>query len=445
MTKLHAGACMAVAALLAGCAGSSGTLASPGVAPADIPSLEQERAAHPADPALLTRLGAAYYSADRYNDARETLRASLSLNSRSYPATVYLGLAYEQLGELDSARAVFTRAGRLAMSSDQRKSLDGHLLLLTRKELVRDARTALAREDTLTASAPVPNTVAVLPFRYRGTNEDMRPLERGLSQLVLTDLGKVNQLRLLERERVQALVDEMRLGDSGRVEAASAARSGRLLRAERVVQGALQDPAAGQLRLDAAVVNAKSSSVVASGSAQDPLPQLFDMEKQVVMELLDRMGITLSPAERRAVSERPTADLQAFLAYSRGLVAEDRGDFAAAEEQYDAALARDPNFRAAREHKQHAQQLSSALNTAPPDLAGLGSRMPDEGLARSPGQVAVLRNLLANAIPSHGSQVTQRVATQPPVVRPPLPEALQQDDPRSAGLTGEVIIIITRP
>lgn len=445
MTKLHAGACVALAVLLAGCAGSTGPLAAPGVAPADIHALEQERAAHPSDPALLTRLGAAYYSADRYDDARQTLRASLSLDGRSFPATVYLGLAYEQLGQLDSARAAFTRAGKLPISSDQRRTLDDHLLLLTRKELARDAHAALAREDTLAATAPVPNTVAVLPFRYRGSNDELRPLERGLSQLVLTDLGKVDQLRLLERERVQALMDEMQLGDSGRAESTTAARSGRLLRAERVVQGALQDPTGGQLRLDATVVNATSANVVASGSAQDPLPRLFDMEKQVVMELLNRMGITLSPAERRAISERPTADLQAFLAYSRGLVAEDHGDFAGAAEQYDAALARDPNFRAAREHKQRAQQLSVALNTPAPDLAGLGGRLPGEGLDRRPGQVAVLRNLLANAIPSHGSQVTQRVATQPPVVRPPLPEALQQDDPRSAGLTGEVIIIITRP
>jgi hypothetical protein len=31
------------------------------------------------------------------------------------------------------------------------------------------------------------------------------------------------------------------------------------------------------------------------------------------------MGVAITPAERRALSERPTADLQAFLAFSRGL------------------------------------------------------------------------------------------------------------------------------
>jgi len=53
-------------------------------------------------------------------------------------------------------------------------------------------------------------------FRYLGTDSTMLPLERGIAQLVVADLGKVHSLKLLEREEVQALVDEMRLAESGR-------------------------------------------------------------------------------------------------------------------------------------------------------------------------------------------------------------------------------------
>jgi TolB-like protein len=339
------------------------------------------------------------------------------------------------------------------ISAVQRNQLNDRLLLLTRKELLQDARQAIAQESTLARTAPVENTIAVFPLRYRGNNEELRPLERGVSQLIVTDLSKVSRLKLLERERVQTLIDEMKLADSGRVMASTGARSGRMLRAARVVQGSLQDqPAQDRLRLDASVVDASNSSIAATGAATDRLQQLFELEKQVVFQLLDRMGITLSPAERRAISERPTADLQAFLAYSRGLEAEDRGDFAAAAEQFNAAIARDPNFRSARERRDQNLRLAGASQITPIELGGIQNGTPTGGGTSISGggvttpRVVTLRNIISGSVPSLGGLSNgQAGGSHPPIIRPALPEALQQDDPRTAGLTGQIIIIITRP
>ena len=169
----------------------------------------------------------------------------------------------------------------------------------------------------------------------------------------------------------------------------------------------------------------------------------------MVLQLVERMGINLSPAERRAISERPTADLQAFLAFSRGLEAEDRGDFQEAANQFNAALQRDPNFRSARDKRAQNLQLAAAALLTPPQLAGI-----QQGISDRPGtptssqtpRTVTLRNVISGSVPSHGGLIqTQVPGGHPPVVRPPLPEALQQDDPRVPGLTGTVIIIITRP
>ncbi|MGE0351879.1 MAG: CsgG/HfaB family protein [Gemmatimonadales bacterium] len=425
------------------------------MAPADIGSLEAARQARPDDPAVLTRLGIAYYNANDYARAKDVLLSSLALDRGGFSAAVYLGLAYEELGQLDSARAAYERAANMNVSSSQRGEVQNRLALLTRKELQQQARQALAQEAVLSRTPPTENTVAVFPFRYVGSNEDLKPLEVGLSHLIITDLSRVSQLRLLERERVQVLLDEMALAESGRVQAATGARSGRLLRAARVVQGAIQDqPGRDDLRVDASVVDVTTSEISATSTATDPLQQLFDAEKQIVLGLLERMGITLSPAERRAISERPTADLQAFLAFSRGLEAEDRGDFSAAAGYYNAALARDPNFRAARERRTTSLQMSSAMTTPPAQLAGLRVGAPIEGRATRGGAVVaavtprgiVLRNLIGGSVPSFGGLIDRQIGgALPPIVRPPLPEVLDQDDPRTTGLTGQVIIIITRP
>jgi len=447
-----AAACVALAA----CAGGSPP-ARP--APQDLPALEAASQAKPGDADLMTRLGAAYFEAGQFDRARDVLRSALVIKPGQYPAHVYLGLTYEQLSVFDSARAELVAARGLARDGRQRDEIDGHLNLLTRRELQYAARQAIAQEATLSQQAPRPNTVAVFPFRYTGSNPDLAPLGRGLTHLMITDLSKVGRLTLLEREQVQALVDELALSEGGRVDPATGARSGRLLRASEVIQGSVQEGTSqNQIQLDAAVVSATSASVLASGQAADQLQQLFSIQKAVLFRLLEQLQIALSPAERRALSERPTADLQAFLAFSRGLEDEDRGDFAAAQAEYKAALARDPNFRAASQRASSTQLSLTATTLPPPTLAGFGDRggMPSDGQATGgtgvvvvSGRGQILNNGVMNTLPSIGSTLTNRISsqtgpvTQQPVTRAPLPEATGSDNP--ASLIGTIIIIITRP
>lgn len=435
--------------LSTGCGGGAPP-AQPG--PADVSSLEADYAKNPRDAGLATKVGIAYYNAKQYDKARDVLRSALALGESNYPARVYLGLSYEELGQLDSARATYTRAAAQTTDSKRKAEIQDRLTLLTKKELQAAAKAALADESRLSSQPPTENTVAVFPFRYVGSNADLAPVGRGLTQLMVGDLAKISRLRLLEREQVQALVDEMALSDANRTDPRTGARSGRMLRAARVVQGSLQDvPGRSQIKLDASMVNASNASVVASGTASDQLQQLFTMQKQVVMSMIQGMGITLSPAEQRALSERPTADLQAFLAYSRGLEAEDRGDWKSAEASYSAAVARDPNFRAAKDKQAAAATVATTQQTSASELAGNTSEGGggDQGAGGSDTRWAVLRDGVLNTSPSTGGTVISRTGPAPvsrtPTTRPNLPEATGTDCAGNCQPIGTIIIIITRP
>lgn len=436
----------AAVVLASGCAGGQKP-AQPG--PVDLNALESEYARNPKDAGLATKVGIALFDQKQYSRARDVLQSAVALGEQNYTARVYLGLTYEELGQLDSARAQYTRAASLTGDSRRKGEIQDRLTLLTRKELRSAAREAIAKEATLSNQPVTENAVAVFPFRYAGSNADLAPLGRGLTQLMITDLSKVSRLKLLEREQVQALVDEMALTESGKVDPANGARSGRMLRASRVLQGSVQDvPARSQIRLDAAMVNATNANVVATGTASDQLQQLFAMEKQVLGGIIQQMGITLSPAEQRALSERPTADLQAFLAFSRGLEAEDRGDWKGAAENYGAAVARDPNFRAAKDKQTTAQRLATTLQVSPPELANVGSEPSAGEEGGSTNRFAILRDGILNTSPSTGSTVVSRMGPAPvsrqPGTKPDLPEATGSDTP-GGSLFGTIIIIITRP
>ncbi len=450
-SRIWAPALVAGGTLLSACAGGP---PPPAPTPENLPALEAAQQQSPRDAGLMTRLGIAYFESKEYGRARDILRSALTLNKQNYGAHVYLGLTWEELGELDSARVAYTTASGQARDDRQRGEIADRLELLTRRELRVAARRAIAQESLLSTQPATENAVAVFPFRYTGSNEEIRPLSRGMTHLMITDLSKLSQLTLLERERVQALVDEMALTESGRTDPSTGARSGRMLRASRVVQGAVSDvPGSTQIRLDASVVNAINASVIASGTGDEQLQQLFALQKQVMFRLVEQMGITLSPAERRALSERPTADLQAFLAFSRGLEAEDRGDYEAANANFSAAVARDPNFRAARDRQSATQRVTQALSLSPQVFAGIDTRIgptgpADAGPQAPGGRGPILRTGVLNTVPSVGSTLTYRVGSGPvsrqPTSRPQLPETLGGDG-IEPGLTGTIIIIITRP
>jgi TolB-like protein len=111
------------------------------------------------------------------------------------------------------------------------------LTLLSSAQLQQEVAVAVQREREISSSPPEPGSIAVQAFVNRGGDESYRALAKGLAAMIIADLSKVPGLKVLEREKVQLLVNEAKLGDSGLADTASAVRSGRLMRAEKVVVG----------------------------------------------------------------------------------------------------------------------------------------------------------------------------------------------------------------
>jgi hypothetical protein len=190
-----------------------------------------------------------------------------------------------------------------------------------------------------------------------------------------------------------------------------------------MVQGLVRETQDG-IRVEATVIRTSDGAVEASAGAGDRLDHLFAVEKAVVLDLVGQLGLALSPAERRALSERPTEDIQTFLAFSSGLEAQSRGDYASATRLFAAATERDPAFGAAR------RLLDVNARLAPP--------IP-EGSFRT----ASLRSTIQVIVPSTGGEIDRR--TRMPFGNPRLPEPLGEDNLSRLAVIGGIIIVIPRP
>ena len=442
--------------LSAGACAAGGAIRVSDVTPQQIPSLEAEQSRRPQDANALARLGVAYFKAERFADARPVLDSAVAHDPSNGVAAIYLGMTAEQTGDFATATTAYQSYIGIARNSDLKTAAQQRLALVGRRQMEYQARQALANEAVLSTMPPESNTVAVMPFNYGGTNAEIQPLGRGLAQLLVTDLAKSRQLRVLERERMQAILNEMNLADSGRADPTTALRSGRMLRAARVVQGALTDLPGDQLQVMAVVVDVATTVAGSPATGADQLDRLFDLEKQIAFSIFSSMGVQLAPAEQDAINQRPTQNMQAFLAYSRGLVAQDNGDYSGAESEFNAAVSLDPSFRAASQGAASAGELSAASQQTVTQTEQTVSRVEQIPAPPSPAGLDATQTALNNGTEgtnsSSGSQTasagggttgSQGQGQQPPTDKKPLSEILNGN-----GVTppsGTVVIIIKRP
>jgi TolB-like protein len=336
--------------------------------PSEIAALETRVERDTADLDAAFRLGAAYRQVRRADEARTFLERVVAERPDDATAVLVLGLTYEDLGEYDRALAIYDVYLDQFGSSRVADRVRARRPLIQRRELEDAIRQAVRDEESLDAAAVDPAAIGVFPFLYDGQNPELQPLSRALAELLTTDLSQTDRLRVLERSRVQFLLDELALNRTQLVDSTTAARSGRLLGAGRIVQGRI-DGNDEALRLEAALINARGSERLRTVSDEDALDRLFDLEKRIALELYASLGIELTPAERERVNQRPTQNLQAVLAFGRGLIASDGGDYSTAAREFEQAASLDAGFSAARQEAAQATQSATAAEQSTDQIA----------------------------------------------------------------------------
>ncbi len=415
--------------------------------------LEAARAANPRNVAALRALGVAYYKANRFADARAVLDQARGLDPRDGVSALYAGLAAEGQQDFVGAKAAYNDYLRVGRSRRTRTQIQQRLVALARVEVVAAAKLAVANEATLAQTPGDRRTIAVPPFKFAGPDaETYAPLERGFAELMITDLSRSSQLTVVERDRMQAIADEIRLGAGDRVDAATAVRAGKLIRAGRLVNGSMVQSGA-QLTIESNVIDVGSGELTAPVSVTNQLDNLFAMQKQLVFRVFDQLGVTLTPAERQLVDRQATTNINAFLAYSRGLLAADDGRFEDATRYFQEARTLDPGFGAASARFQAAQaaalgaQVSAA--TLESGLSGSESQTVSNAAQGTITPVTAPTNTLntvsQNLNPPSVTPIanTGPIGTLEPPVRDPSSNGTGTDQP--SPITGTVTIIIRRP
>ncbi|WP_412061471.1 CsgG/HfaB family protein [Rubrivirga sp. IMCC45206] len=206
--------------------------------------------------------------------------------------------------------------------------------------------------------------LAVLAFENHTGDPRYDPLGRGLASMMTSDLAAVPTLRLVERERLQALVDELGLQQTDAFDPETALQVGRFIGADHVVVGSIV-AIHPEIRLDTRVVEVETSEVVQTASVAGREDRLFDLQRDLAASLIDGIDVVMTAEARVALAERQQAnridDVETALSFSNALALFDQGEFAQAATQLFEVQQRAPSSQLvsvalglARDHGQRA-------------------------------------------------------------------------------------------
>ena len=360
-----------------------------------ITELEATLSLDPDDAMALRELGVIYFETGLYLEARDYLAKAFTNNADDAKTMLYLGMALEFRGETQAAQEIQQNYVRVSRLSPYRKLMQSRYHRLSRELVRSEMRSLLQREAELSEDRLMPRTLAVFPLDYIGTENDFRTLGRGISQMLITDLGKVRELTVLERIRLNTLVQELELSQTQLIDKQTAPRLGKLLGAGRIVAGSFDVHDKSQLDVDLLSWDMINQSYPEAVTQSGALQSLFTLEKDLAFGIITEMGIELTPEERDDIQRIPTQNLQSFIAYCKGLERDDASDFPAAVDFFKQAVQLDPNFQQAGNALESAESMAD-IGDSPEDIKTELARIQGKQKVPEAESIDLLSNRLQN-------------------------------------------------
>ena len=169
-------------------------------------------------------------------------------------------------------------------------------------------RTTDLHLEPAAAPAIVEKSIAVLPFENLSDEKQNAYFADGVQDEILTNLARVADLKVISRTSVMQYKSgvQRNLRDIAK-----------MLGVSHVVEGSVQR-SGGRVHVSAQLIDAKTDLHLWAESYDRDLADVFAIENELAEKIVSQLKSKLSPQEKAAIEEKPTADLAAHDLYIRG-------------------------------------------------------------------------------------------------------------------------------
>jgi TolB-like protein len=222
-------------------------------------------------------------------------------------------------------------------------------------------------------------TLAVLYFDNNSIadKEKMEPLGKGMASMLITELTKVKAFRVVERERLNDVLAELKLSQTGVIEQSTAQKIGKLLGAQTLLLGSFMNSFGAKIRVDLRIVETETGLTLKAEEVTGDLDDLFDIVRDLAVKVTDKFEVKLSSDEKNELEQnKKGVNVESSLLYSQAVNLEDAarenyktGDknkaidtYKSAIELYNKALKINPNLTDAKIKGDNLSGLISEIN-----------------------------------------------------------------------------------
>jgi TolB-like protein/class 3 adenylate cyclase/Tfp pilus assembly protein PilF len=193
-----------------------------------------------------------------------------------------------------------------------------------------------------TASAIPEKSIAVLPFENLSEEKSNAFFADGVQDEILTDLARIADLKVISRSSVMQYKSGV---------ARNLRQIGQELGVAHLLEGSVQR-AANRIRVNAQLIDARDDAHLWAQTYDRDLADVFAIQSEIAKAIADQLQAKLSPREKSAIEQAPTADVTAFDLYTRaknlllstGFTVSEREIWLQAADLLNQAVARDPSF-----------------------------------------------------------------------------------------------------
>jgi len=193
----------------------------------------------------------------------------------------------------------------------------------------------------LTTTSPPEKSIAVLPLENLSDEKENAFFANGIQDELLSDLSKIKDLKVISRTSVM----QYKSGITRNLEEIA-----QQLGVSNVVEGSV-GRSGDHVRVSVQLIDARTDTHLWAQHYDRDATDVFAIETEIAQQIADQLQAKLSPGEKAAVAERPTADPIAYAYYTRAKELDtwtnwegDEKNLNQKVELLEKATQRDPNF-----------------------------------------------------------------------------------------------------
>ncbi|HEV3393562.1 MAG TPA: hypothetical protein VG103_08670 [Chthoniobacterales bacterium] len=191
----------------------------------------------------------------------------------------------------------------------------------------------------------VDKSIAVLPFENLSDEKENAYFADGIQDDILTNLSKIGDLKVISRTSVMPYRGKTQnLRDIGKT-----------LGVANILEGSVRR-SGNKVRVNVQLIDATNDQHLWAEDYDGDLSDVFKIQTDLATRIASALQAKLSPTEKAQMTQRPTENGEAYLAYIQAMnlfMPEESEKLKQAEQLYQRALELDPNFALASARLSH--------------------------------------------------------------------------------------------